>query len=77
MCLKSLNENKKQVSLVRSEYATLEHHATEATNDVLREIIEDISNLEKDFLKVQVSDINEINFIKNQFIPLNEDKIAL
>ena len=62
--LKMLNENKKEVQLLRSECATLEHHATETTNDILKEIIEDIANLEKDFLKLQHTDVNEINFIK-------------
>ena len=59
-----LNENKKEVQLLRSECATLEHHATETTNDILKEIIEDIANLEKDFIKVMHTDVNEINFIK-------------
>ena len=49
---KMLNDNKKEVQLLRSECATLEHHATETTNDILKEIIEDISNLEKDFYKL-------------------------
>ena len=51
--IKLLNDNKKEVQLLRSECATLEHHATETTNDILKEIIEDISNLEKDFQKLQ------------------------
>ena len=50
--IKLLNDNKKEVQLLRSECATLEHHATETTNDILKEIIEDISNLEKDFIKL-------------------------
>lgn len=61
---KMLNDNKKEVQLLRSECATLEHHATETTNDILKEIIEDISNLEKDFYKLQASDISEMNFLK-------------
>ncbi len=61
-----LNDNKKEVQLLRSECATLEHHATETTNDILKEIIEDISNLEKDFYKLQQSDANEVNFLKQQ-----------
>ena len=47
---KMLNDNKKEVQLLRSECATLEHHATETTNDILKEVIEDIANLEKDYL---------------------------
>ena len=72
-----LNDNKKEVQLLRSECATLEHHATETTNDILKEIIEDISNLEKDFLKLQQSDINEINFLKQQTNTLVQEKIVL
>jgi len=72
-----LNDNKKEVQLLRSECATLEHHATETTNDILKEIIEDIANLEKDFLKLQYSDCNEINFLKQQCGVLVQEKIAL
>ena len=61
-----LNDNKKEVQLLRSECATLEHHATETTNDILKEIIEDIANLENDYLKMQQTDINECNFLKQK-----------
>jgi hypothetical protein len=63
--------------LLRSECATLEHHATETTNDILKEIIEDISNLEKDFYKLQQSDMNEINFLKQQTNTLVQEKLIL
>ena len=46
-----LNDNKKEFQLPRSEFATLEHHAT----NVLKEIIEDNANLEKDYLTCTVS----------------------
>ena len=62
--MKLLNDNKKEVQLLRSECATLEHHATETTNDILKEIIDDIANLEKDFQKLQTNDVNECNFLK-------------
>ena len=75
--IKMLNDNKKEVQLLRSECATLEHHATETTNDILKEIIEDISNLEKDFQKLQQSDINECNFLKQQTNTLVQEKIVL
>ena len=65
------------MQLLRSECATLEHHATETTNDILKEIIEDISNLEKDFQKLQQSDINECNFLKQQTNTLVQEKIVL
>lgn len=72
-----LNDNKKEVQLLRSECATLEHHATETTNDILKEIIEDISNLEKDFYKLQASDISEMNFLKQQTNTLVQEKLVL
>ena len=62
---------------MRSECATLEHHATETTNDILKEIIEDIANLEKDFQKLQGNDINECNFLKQQVNTLVQEKIVL
>ena len=65
------------MQLLRSECATLEHHATETTNDILKEIIEDISNLEKDFMKLQQSDVNECNFLKQQTNTLVQEKIVL
>ena len=71
VALKQLNENKKEVQLLRSECATLEHHATETTNDILKEVIEDIANLEKDFLKLQQSDIDQVNFLKVEIGVLN------
>merc|ERR1712166_1234578 len=74
---KMLNDNKKEVQLLRSECATLEHHATETTNDILKEVIEDIANLEKDYLKLQASDIDQINFLKAEIAVLNQEKIAL
>jgi hypothetical protein len=65
------------VQLLRSECATLEHHATETTNDILKEVIEDIANLEKDFLKVMQADIDQINYLKQETGVLNQEKIAL
>ena len=50
--IKTLNDNKKDSQLLRSECATLEHQSTECLNDILKEILEDINNLEKDFRKL-------------------------
>jgi ribosomal protein L18E len=61
---KGLNDNKKDCQMLRSECATLEHNATENCNDILKEILEDISNFEKDYRKLQQSDINETTFLK-------------
>ena len=65
------------MQLLRSECATLEHHATETTNDILKEVIEDIANLEKDYLKLQQADVDQINFLKAEVAVLNQEKIAL
>jgi len=44
--------------------ATLEHKLGELTNDSMKQILEDINNLEKDFRKLQQSDLNEQGFLK-------------
>lgn len=59
-----LNDNKKDTQILRSECATLEHHMTEEINDMLKQVFEDISNLERDFRKTLNSDVNEMNFLK-------------
>ena len=46
-----MNDNKKDVQLLRSELATFEHTANEVTNDTLKEILEDIANIDRDFRK--------------------------
>lgn len=63
---RGLNENKKDTQILRSECATLEHHMTEDINDMLKQVFEDIANLERDFRKILNSDINEMNFLKQQ-----------
>ena len=72
-----MNDNKKEVQLLRSELATFEHKANEATNDTLKEILEDIANLERDFRKMQTMDINEISFLKQQVSQLNGEKMKI
>ena len=62
--VKTLNDNKKQAQLLRSECATLEQHTTEGLNDLLREVLEDINFMEKDFMKIQQQDLNEMSFLQ-------------
>ena len=38
--------------MLRSELATLEHKQSESNNEGLKEILEDVCNLEKDFKKL-------------------------
>ena len=54
--------------MLRSELASFEHRAVETTNDTLKEIMEDIMNIERDFRKLQAMDINEQAFLKQQVI---------
>ena len=72
-----INENKKETQLLRSECATLEHQITEGMNEILKQVFEDITNLERDFRKVQASDNNEMNFLKQQHNQLVQEKVAL
>ena len=72
-----INENKKETQLLRSECATLEHHITEGLNEILKQVFEDITNLERDFKKVQAGDCNEMNFLKQQHNQLVQEKVAL
>lgn len=74
---RSLNENKKDTQILRSECATLEHHMTEDINDMLKHVFEDISNLERDFRKCQLADTNEMNFLKQQQSQLLQEKVTL
>ena len=74
---RGLNENKKEVQLLRSELATFEHKANEAINDTLKEILEDVANLDRDFRKMQQMDINEITFLKQQVAQLNGEKTKI
>ena len=49
---KGMNENKRETQILRSECATLEHQITEDLNDILKQVFEDITNLERDFRKI-------------------------
>jgi hypothetical protein len=40
---------------------------TEDINDMLRQVFEDIANLERDFRKTLASDVNEMTFLKQQY----------
>ena len=59
------------MQLLRSECATLEHHGTETCNDILKEVIEDLANLEKDYIKVQQQDVDMMNYLKAEVATLN------
>ena len=61
---KNLQDNKRDSQILRSECATLEHAQTEFLNELLKQVCQDIANLEGDFRKVQNADLNEMAFLK-------------
>ena len=74
---KELNENKRESQLLRSELATFEHQSTELNNETLKAIMDDIFNLESDFRKLQNMDINETNFLRQQYSQLVNEKTKI
>ena len=65
------------MQLLRSDLATFEHKMIETNNDTLKEIMEDVANLERDFRKLQAMDINEIAFLKQQTGQLVNEKMKI
>lgn len=56
---------------------TLEHKNKEVVNETLKELLEDIVNVEKDFRKLVQMDNNEIVFLKQQIAQLNQEKTKI
>jgi predicted nucleic acid-binding Zn-ribbon protein len=69
--------NKKEMQVLRSECATLEVKNKEITNEVLKEILEDIANLDKDFRKLSEMDNNEVKFLQQQMFQLTQEKTKI
>ncbi len=46
-------------------------------NDLLKQVCEDIANLESDFRKIQNADLNEMGFLKQQQQQLLQEKVNL
>jgi hypothetical protein len=63
--------------MLRSEFATLEHKENEMNNDVLKEILEDLANLEKDFKKIELSDRNEHQYLRQQVSQIVTEKTSI
>ena len=74
---KMMNENKKESQILRSECASLEHRSTEMQNEIMKEILDDIANLEKAFRKIQGMDLNDSNSLKQQATQLVMEKTTL
>jgi len=73
----NLNENKKNAQIMRSENITLEHSTKQKCNDLVKTIMDCLSDLEKDFKRAIQSDKKETDFIKAQVNGLISDKTKL
>ena len=74
---KGLSENRKESQVLKSELAQLENANKERTNEIVKELSEDIVHLEKDFRKLLEQDLNEVNFLKQQIANTNVEKATL
>ncbi len=72
-----MNENKKNSQILRSENHTLEHATKQKCNEVVKTIMELLTNLEKDFSRSIQNDKTETDFIKSQVNGLVQDKTKL
>ena len=63
--------------MLKSELSQLENANKERTNEIVKELSEDIAHLEKDFRKLLEQDLNEVNFLKQQIANTNVEKAAL
>ena len=72
-----LNDNRKETQVIASELSSMDIKHRENTNEILKEIMEDVLNLEKDFRKLMEVDINEVNFLKQQIHQTNVEKSKL
>ena len=74
---KDLNENRKESQVIASELSQLDVKQRENSNEIFKEIMEDVLNLEKDFRKLVEQDNNEVNFLKQQIQQTNAEKTKL
>ena len=74
---RDLGESKKNGQLMRSENQGLEHKTKEKCNDLTKSILDDLTNIEKEFRRVIQNDKSETDFLKQQISSLNSDKLKL
>jgi len=70
---KELLENVKRCQELRSELEITEHMRKEACTEVLKHLLDDIANLDKDFRNHVYMDTNENNFLKQQNALLTQE----
>ena len=74
---KDINENKKNGLILKSENESLNHRVKEKCNEITKLIIDDLSNLDKDFRRIISNDKNETDFFKQQVNLLIQEKTNL
>jgi hypothetical protein len=74
---KDINENKKNGLILKSENESLNHRVKEKCNEITKLIIDDLSNLDKDFRRIISNDKNETDFFKQQVNSLIQEKTNL
>ena len=62
---------------MRSENQALEHKSKERCNEIVKSVLDDLTNFEKEFKRVIQNDKTESDFLKQQIASLNQDKIKL
>ena len=74
---KDISENKKNGLILKSENESLNHRVKEKCNEITKLIIDDLSNLDKDFRRIISNDKNETDFFKQQVSSLIQEKTNL
>jgi len=72
-----LNENIKNGQILRGENIGLEHKSKEKCNDIIKSLMDDLYNFDKDLQRIMQNDKAETNFFKQQLNALNQDKLKL
>ncbi len=65
------------MQVLRSECANLENSNKETTNQILKEILDDIAEMDRSFKKKVEESNNETAFLQQQLFQLNQEKTKL
>merc|ERR1711907_914268 len=75
--LNELEDSRKNIQMLRSEFIAMEHSHKENCNNMSKEIMDEACRLEKDYHKIQQLDKAEMHYLRQQIYNLNLDKIKL
>lgn len=74
---RNLNDNRKSSEILRSEHQSLEHKTKEKCNEIVKLIMDDLNNFDKDLRRIMQNDKTETDFFKTQVNCIMQDKIKL